>query len=298
MTAATFVDVQLGALRLRARLLVERAPGAVQALHAVLPLVGQATHDQWSGELFRICGSAPVLASDSDTPVPFQHPGLIVLDPSGAELAVCYGQGRLQDGFGPLRAVPLAQIGGDLASLAQFGQALQFHGATQAGIVPSVDQSSPLTDPPGPASRRIAVTLGGARAMARLLEAEAPGTTHAFAGLLPLVGQATNTHSSGPLVRFWNPAGGPEGETPLAPGATEPGQVILYPGYLYYLPTPPWRGIRIAARDATVMKGAVGGGGNTRLVPLARFEGDWSGFRQAAETLASSGATELRFELA
>jgi hypothetical protein len=44
------------------------------------------------------------------------------------------------------------------------------------------------------------------------------------------------------------------------------------------------------------MKGAVGGGGSTRLVPLARFEGDWSTLRQAAETLATAGATELRFE--
>jgi hypothetical protein len=155
-----------------------------------------------------------------------------------------------------------------------------------------------LSSGTGSGGHCIVVTLGDVKATARLLEAESPHVTASFVKLLPLVGQATNTHSSGPLVRFWNPAGGPEGETPLELGEDDSGQVILYPGFLYYLPTPPWRGIRIAAREATVMKGAVGGGGSTRLVPLARMEGDWSAFSEAAATLSTSGARQLRFELA
>jgi Protein of unknown function (DUF3830) len=288
-----FLDIVAGELRLRARVLDERAPGAAAALRAGLPLVGQAIHDEWSGELFRIRTTQRLQPGQDDQPVAFQHPGLLLLDPQAAQLAVCYGQGRLQDGFGPLRAVPLAQIGGDLGPLARFGLELQFRGATEVRIAASADQAAPLAEPPAVGQGRIAVTLGGARATAQLLEHAASA---AFAGLLPLAGRATNTHSSGPLVRFWNPAGGPEGETPLVVGPGEPSQVILYPGYLYYLPTPPWRGIRLAVRDATVMKGAVGGGGGTRLVPLARFEGDWSALRRAAEDLATAGATELRFE--
>ena len=288
-----FLDITVGELRLRARLLDERAPGAVAALCDALPLVGQAVHDQWSGELFRIRTAQRLPPAPDDQAVAFQHPGLLMLDPQSEQIAVCYGQGRLQDGFGPLRAVPLGQTGGDLGPLARFGLDLQIRGATEVRIAASADQTSPLADPPCAGNCRIAVTLGRARATAQLLE---HASSTAFAGLLPLVGRATNTHSSGPLVRFWNPAGGPEGETPLEVGAGEPSQVILYPGYLYYLPTPPWRGIRMAVRDATVMKGAVGGGGSTRLVPLARFEGDWSALRQAAEALATAGATELRFE--
>lgn len=287
--ATDFVDITADALRLRARLLAERSPNAVGALRAALPLRGQAFHDQWSGEVFRIGVGLRLPAADQ--PVAYQHPGLVVVDPESDSLGVCYGQGRLQDGFGPLRAVPLAQIGGDLAALARFGVDLQFRGATEVVLSASADQTSPLADPPLDDFGRIRVSLGHACATARLL---GHPTSQAFGSLLPLVGRATNTHSSGPLVRFWNPAGGPEGETPLE--TTEPGQVILYPGHLYYLPTPPWRGIRMAVREATVMKGAVGGGGSTRLVPLARLEGDWSALRQAAEALATSGATELRFE--
>jgi hypothetical protein len=288
-----FVDISAGGLQFRARLLDERAPRAVAALRRALPLRGEAIHDQWSGELFRIRTSDRLLPGNNDEPVAFQHPGLVMLDPQAAQLAVCYGQGRLQDGFGPLRAVPLAQIGGDLDALARFGLDLQFRGATEFAVAASQDQASPLADPPGAGNGRIGVTLGAARATAQLLDHP---SSKAFAGLLPLVGRATNTHSSGPLVRFWNPDGGAEGETPVEIGPDAPSQVILYPGYLYYLPTPPWRGIRIAVRDATVMKGAVGGGGSTRLVPLARFEGDWSALRQAAESLATAGATQLRFE--
>jgi hypothetical protein len=141
----------------------------------------------------------------------------------------------------------------------------------------------------------IDVELDDVAITATLLEETSPATTAAFAALLPLVGRATNTHSSGPLTRFWNPAGGPEGETPLQTGDRDARQVILYPGFLYYLPSSPWRGIRIA-REATMMRGAVSGG-DTRLVPLARFDGDWSAFRRAAERVALEGAKPLRFRL-
>jgi hypothetical protein len=295
---AVFVDFETAGLSLRGQVLHDRAPGAAAALQAALPLTAAAVHDQWSGQLFRIDASIQIDVRLPERPVAFQHPGLVVADATDGRLAVCYGQGRLQDGYGPLRALPLIQLGGDLAALVDFGHALQFKGATQVRLSASPDQISPLSSGPASGGRRMLVTLGEARATARLLEVESPHATASFIKLLPLVGQATNTHSSGPLVRFWNDAAGPEGETPLELGAAESGQVILYPGYLYYLPTPPWRGIRIAAREATVMKGAVGGGGSTRLVPLARLEGDWSAFSGVAATLSTSGARQLRFELA
>lgn len=293
-----FVEFEAAGLTLRGRLLGDRAPATVAALMSALPLGAAAIHDQWSGELFRIDSSIRIDPKSDERSVPFQHPGLVVADATNGELAICYGQGRLQDGFGPRRALPLVELGGDLAGLVEFGHALQFKGATQVRLAASADQSAPLSSGPEDVGRCMQVTLGGVTATARLLERQSPAATASFLKLLPLLGQATNTHSSGPLVRFWNPAGGPEGETPLELGASETGQVILYPGFLYYLPTPPWRGIRIAARDATVMKGAVGGSGSTRLVPLARLIDDWSPFSEAAATLSRSGSRELRFELA
>jgi hypothetical protein len=143
--------------------------------------------------------------------------------------------------------------------------------------------------------RTIEVAFDRVVLTATLLEEQSPGVTSAFADLLPLSGMATNTVSSGPLTRFWNPAGGAEGETPLESDPQDRGQTILYPGYLYYLPTSPWRGIRIA-REATIMRGPVGESA-PQLIPLARFDGDWSDFATTAECLPREGAKPLAFRL-
>ncbi|HZP95584.1 MAG TPA: DUF3830 family protein [Candidatus Limnocylindria bacterium] len=292
---ARFLDIRIGEIELRALLLDERAPVAAAALWSALPLAGRARHDDWSGELARLhVGLAP--SAIADLPVPYQHPQLIVLDPATGDLAIAYGQGRLQNGFGPLPAVPVAAIGADVAPLAGLLRQLQFTGAAPVRITASTDQRSPLAEAPRPPGHRLHVRLGDASVAAVFLESVSPKTAAAFRALLPLSGTGTNTHSSGPLVRFWNPAGGPEGETPLAVEPPERGEVVLRPGYLYYFTSPPWRGVRIAARDATVMRNAIAGSSLTRLTPFAAFVGDWSGFRAEAERLQDEGAKPLRFE--
>ena len=82
------------------------------------------------------------------------------------------------------------------------------------------------------------MTLAGTRAEAVLLEDQSPAATAAFAALLPLDGKVTNTYGSGPLTRFWNPGGGPQGETPLEVPESEVTATTLYGGG-YYLPTRP-----------------------------------------------------------
>ena len=219
-----------------------------------------------------------------------------MLQPSVNELAFCYGQGRLNAPTGPLTPIPVAELGGDLAPVAQFGVNLQFEGARPLTVRVSTDQDSPLEPAPKPVGRTIEVDLDGAVATATLLEDISPGTAGSFAELLPLDGRVTNTHSSGTLIRYWNPAGGPEGETPLEPEDGESAQAILYPGYLYYMTSRPWRGIRIPY-EATAMGGATTRG-TTRLIPLAKFDGDWSELRKQASSLAVSGARPIRFRLA
>lgn len=292
---ARYLDLAIGSLALRARLLDVRSAEAAGRLWAALPLSGRARHDDWSGDLARFqVGGA--LRAAGGTPVPFQHPGLLFVDPATGDLATVYAYGRLQDGFGPRPAIPVAEIGGDLAPLAALLHDLQFTGALPVRLTISADQTSPLAPAPRPAGRRIRVRLGGAEVAATLLEAGSPRTAAAFHALLPLAGRATNTYSSGPLVRFWNPAGGPEGETPLEVEPAEPTQVLLRPGHLYYLPSRPWRGVRIAARDATAMKGAFGGPGTSLLVPLAAFDQPWDAFRDEAARLIDEGAKPLSFE--
>jgi hypothetical protein len=197
-------------------------------------------------------------------------------------------------------------MGGDLSALEAFGKSLQFDGAQPLRITRSSDQETAVARPE-PEGRRLLVTLGDAQVSAVLLEGISPFATDALARRLPLVGTATNTVSSGPLTRFWDPVGGPEGETPLELDGDEPDgrlapsddahQQILYPGFMYYLPSRPWRGIRTAFRDATVMKGALSSE-SPSLVPLAQFIGDWSPAREAAERLRFVGSTPMRIELA
>jgi hypothetical protein len=67
----------------------------------------------------------------------------------------------------------------------------------------------------------------------------------------------------------------------------EPHQEFLYPGYLYYLPRRPWRGIRIAAGEPTRMGGA--------LVPFAKFVGDWADFSKTAALLTREGGKDMKF---
>jgi hypothetical protein len=303
----TYLDVTVGDRIFRARVLDGRAEHGTAALLDTLPINAQVVQDEWSRDFMEVVGGPRLEVERSDHSVAFQYPGLLVVDQEHGRLSICYGQARLQDGSGPLRAVPLAEIGGDLSALEAFGRSLQFDGAQSFTITRSVDQETPVA-PLEPEGRRLLVTLGDARVSAVLLEAVSPYTTTALDRLLPLVGTATNTVSSGPLTRFWNPAGGPEGETPLereADGSAESivsatgdtRQQVLYPGFMYYLPSRPWRGIRVAFREATIMKGILAGE-SPSLVPLAQFVGDWSAARDAAERLRFVGSTPMRIELA
>ncbi len=285
-----YVDVNFAGLRLRARLLDERAPAAASALWQALPLDGRAFQDRYSSQLLRTTSRLGVDAA-GDRHYGYQQPGLLMLDPTSGELALCFGRGRLQNAIGPIPAVPLAEIGGDLTALSESGDRLQFDGAQPITVAVSQDQSSPLADPPR-RGRRIALTLAGARAEAVLLEDVSPHGAAALAAALPLVGRATNTYASGPLTRFWNSAGGKEGETPLEVPDAEVNTSTLYGGG-YYLNTSPWRGIRISAQEPTAM-----GGGRSLLAPLFRFVGDWSAFAEQAARLTMEGQRDLRLDLA
>ncbi|MCA1647868.1 MAG: DUF3830 family protein [Chloroflexi bacterium] len=284
-----YIDIAFAGLHLRARLLEDRAPASVAAFRKALPISGKAFQDQYSSQLMRITARLEVTGA-GDRQYGFQYPGLLMLDPASGQLALCYGRGRLQNALGPIPAVPLADIGGDLAELNRFGDRLQFDGAGPITFEESNDQQSRLAEPPQ-RGRRIVLTLAGARAEAVLLEDDSPQATAALAAALPLTGKATNTYGSGPLTRFWNAAGGPQGETPLDVPDAEVTATTLYAGG-YYLNTRPWRGIRVSAQEPTAM-----GGGRSTLAPLFRFVGDWTAFTAQAATLSMQGEKEMRIDL-
>ena len=289
-----FIEVVTPGGALRARLLRERAPGAVAAIEARLPFEATLALDEWSGFVARIHAAAPFAAAPGDEVVAFAYPGLVMLDPATGDLALCFGQGRLQNGLGPQPAIPVMEIGGDIEAFRPHGIRLQYDGSKRVSLRRAADQRAPLIAWPREKGRRIVVELGDARAEADLLEASAPVTTASLISKLPLGGIGTNTFLSGPLVRLRD-RDGSNAELVLETAEGEATHTILYPGYVYYRPANP-RGLRIAARDATTMGGGVIGG-HTPLVPLARFTGDWSAFREEAVALRDRGMRALRLAL-
>lgn len=283
-----YIDLSFDGLNLRARLLDDVAPHAVAAFRKALPLRSRAYQDQYSAQVMRTDADLAPGPGD-DRAYGYQQPGLVMLDPFTRRILVCFGRGRLRNAVGPLPAVPLAEIGGELGELTKRGDLLQFDGAKAIEFKLSADQTAPLAEPQE-RGRRINITLAGVRTVAVLLEDVSPQTTAAFAALLPLFGKATNTYASGPLTRFWNRDGGKEGETPLDVPDAEATATTLYGGG-YYLPAKPWRGIRMSAQEPTAM-----GEGRLALTPLFRFVGDWSVFRDATAKLTIDGEKEMRIE--
>ncbi len=284
-----FIDIEFASLQFRARLFTRFAPATVEAFRRALPIDAKAFQDQYSAQIMRITSRLEV-EPNTDRVFGYQHPGLLMLDPTTSQLALCFGRGRLQNALAPIGAIPIAEIGGDLTELNAQGDRLQFDGAASIRFSLSTDQNSPLADPPL-TGRHITLTLGGVNAHAVLLEDLSPIAANAFAAVLPVTGKATNTYASGPLTRFWNSTGGPQGETPLEVPETEVTASTLYAGGSY-LPTRPWRGIRISAQEPTAM-----GNGRSLLAPVFRFVGDWSGFAAQTATLTMDGQKELRIDM-
>src|SRR5690348_2301469 len=172
-----FVDIEFASLRLRARLLRKYAPVTVEAFCNALPIEARAFQDQYSAQIMRITSCLEVNPT-GDRAFGYQQPGLLMLDPTTSQLALCFGRGRLQNALAPIGAIPIAEIGGDLTQLNVRADRLQFEGAAPIRFSLSADQESPLADPPLN-GQRITLTLGGVRTEAVLLEQISPIATKA-----------------------------------------------------------------------------------------------------------------------
>lgn len=134
--------------------------------------------------------------------------------------------------------------------------------------------------------RYIDIEIDGAKVTAELLDHLAPQACRALWEALPLQGPVTNTIWSGQMLRFWGPHG-PEGEVPLEIEGRERGDLLQWPGYVYYHQS--WRGIRICYGDA--QQG--GPGGPSPLTPMARIVGNWSTFKAIAQSILLEGSKQM-----
>ena len=289
-----FIEIDLNGTVVRALLNDDLAPKTCQAIWDALPFEGRAVHAQISGDMFRMLDHAPVPDVTVESGVSFQHPGQVIYYPGIKEIAFCTGLARFRGAPGVDGAVgrvtPLAEIEGDFSAFAKVGYDLQFDGARPIRFRKAADQETPFRYPEEQ-GRKIAVEVDGVTLTATLLEELAPKTTAAFADKLPIAGRITNTAWSGDITRFWGPVG-PEGELGLDITQPENGKNLHWPGYIYYYAG--WKGIRICYGDNGCMGGPWGA---ASLTPLARFDGDWSAFRQIAQSLFTEGAKPMSFRL-
>jgi hypothetical protein len=278
----------------QARMLDERAPRTTSALWEILPFKGLAVHAQWSGDMFRMYEHLPVRGIDApENGVAFQYPGLVVYYPPIHELAVCYGTARFRGAASALTVTPVAEIPAQqIDRLVERASKLQWDGAApfelRQATVASMD--APASSSSKANGRRIQLQLGDAVATARLFEETAPRTCEAFLKVLPLEGPATNTKWSGDVTRFWGPVDGARGAIGLnMPPESE--TMFHWPGVIYYHSD--WDGIRICYGN-----GQQSGAFNvSALTPLARFDGDWSAFRNQASRLFLDGSKRLSMRL-
>jgi hypothetical protein len=283
------IEIVLNDEVFHATLAEETAPKTVEALMKALPFEGRAVHAQLSGDMFRMFEHAPIPVEEFENRQAFQSPGEIVYYPPIKEIAIAYGAARFRGTAGFVYLTPLGAVDApQVPQLAKTAERLLWDGAQRIRFRRA---ETPATRPSAPTDasttgRPIEITLDGVAVTASLLDATAPQTAEAFWRALPLEGRVTNTKWSGQMLRFWGNDGA-LGGVPIKIDAAENGQVLHWPGYVYYHPS--YRGIRICYGQAQQS----GPTSVSTLTPLARITGDWSGFRRKASAIMFEGAKAM-----
>ncbi len=281
------IEVVLGDEVFHATLFTETAPKTTEALLRALPFGGRAVHAQLSGDMFRMFEHAPIAVEEMESRESFQYPGEIVYFPPIKEIAIAYGAARFRGTAGFVYLTPLGVIrDGEIPRLAKAAERLQWDGTKPIQFRRAEGAAATPAPTRTGAGRQIEIEMDGARAVASLLDATAPKTAQALWDALPLKGRVTNTKWSGQMMRFWG-SDGERGEVPIKLDAPEDGQVLHWPGYVYYHPT--YRGIRICYGQAQQS----GPTSVSTLTPLARITGDWSALRTKAAAIMFEGAKAM-----
>lgn len=288
----TTLDIEVGGVTFSGRLLTDRAPKTCAALLEALPFTGRAFHSTWSGNMIHTLDPLPLAVAETEDPIGFQHPGLVVYSPTRQELSICYGDARYRYSGGPEYVTPVAEIQGDLAPVIAAAARLQFEGAMPIALRPGTTAPAAA---PREAGATIELDFDGVVLTATLLETSAPRTSAAFKALLPLSGPVTNTKWSGEVAHFWGGtdevARAGRGPIGLHVQPQESPTPFHAPGYIYYHPA--YGGIRICYGDGQ-QSGAFS---VSHLTPFARLDGDWSAFQQKARQLIVTGARPMQIRL-
>ncbi len=286
------MEIVLGDEVFHATLFEETAPKTAAAVLRALPFEGRAVHAQLSGDMFRMFEHAPIPIEETENRQAFQAPGEIVYYPPIKEIAIAYGAARFRGTAGFLYLTPLGAIDEhELPRLAKTAERPMWDGSKRiqfrrAEAAPSDAGTSWPAPQARTAGRQIEIDMDGVTVTASLFDATAPKTAEALWAALPLRGRVTNTKWSGQMLRFWG-GDGELGQVPIRLDAPEDGQVLHWPGYVYYHPA--YRGLRLCYGQAQQS----GPTSVSSLTPLARITGDWSAFRTKASAIMFEGAKTM-----
>jgi hypothetical protein len=288
MPQSKFIEIDLDGVVCRARLNEDKAPKTSEAVWNALPFEGRAVHAQVSGDMFRMLDEAPVGELETESATYFQHPGSVVFYPPIKEIAFCIGKAQFAATTGVFKLTPLAEIEGDFGDWAKKGDELRFTGSKRIRFRRAADQTTPFRYPTR-RGRKLDVEFDGTRLTATLLEEEFPKASRAFARLLPLSGQASNSMWGAAITRVYPSR---RGASRLQMKAVEAGTTFHWPGYIYYDPAD--GGVCICYGDA-----AEGMQGNPiLLIPVACLDGDIAPYVERARRQLMEGAKPMSLSLA
>ncbi len=264
--------IEVGDLKLTARLLDEKAPKLCQAIWDILPIEDTVAHAQWSGAMFHTVKNNWLdFRVDYPTGMEnrggFQAPGDVVFKPPAKELAIAYGDAQFRWVTGNSEVSTVAVIEDDLTELAKLAERMQWDGAKRM----SVKAHSGNT---------IEINFDGVTVLADLWPDKAPKLVDVICKALPLEGQVTNTYWSGQMARLWvnipEPDGKPENETFLP----HPGDILFVPG---------WNGLRFVYGQAQMR----GPGGPHAVPRVGKIRGDIAEFAARANQIQYDGAKKF-----
>lgn len=189
---------------------------------------------------------------------------------------------------------PLVQVGGDLSDLVRVSSNVQYGGSVPLDIRRSEDQASPLQPHPRESTVNLVLQLGESEAVASLLTSSAPVAAASFRQSLPLIGSATSTFLSGPLIRYRANDQDNGVTLDLRVGDEDARHQVMWPGYVYYRPEEP-SGLRITTTETAIMADL--GGRVTSVIPVARLDDVPEQFKAAARGVVTGGRTNLSISL-